>query len=89
MDRNTQGLREVHERLVSFIAAHTCLSKATLGLADSIVEFYAPEVRRPEICRVHCMLCIDTNGYLLLMVAVGIVLGVLLCGVEVVEAESE
>lgn len=39
-----KSLREVHERLVSFIAAHTNLGKATLSLADSIVEFYSPQV---------------------------------------------
>lgn len=44
-ETQTQSLREVHERLVSFIAAHTSLGKATLSLADSIVEFYSPQVK--------------------------------------------
>lgn len=44
-DRHTQSLRNVHERLVAFISAHTTLGQATLGLADSIVEFYSPEVK--------------------------------------------
>ena len=38
------NLRQIHERLVDFIAAQVALSKATLRLADSIVDFYAPEV---------------------------------------------
>ncbi|CAN0146698.1 unnamed protein product, partial [Hapterophycus canaliculatus] len=42
-ERHTQSLRNVHERLVAFISAHTSLGQATLGLADSIVEFYSPE----------------------------------------------
>ncbi|CAM9776170.1 unnamed protein product, partial [Pylaiella littoralis] len=42
-ETQTQSLREVHERLVSFIAAHATLGKATLSLADSIVEFYSPQ----------------------------------------------
>lgn len=44
IDDSTQTLREVHERLVAFISAHSVLSNATLRLADSIVEFYSPEV---------------------------------------------
>lgn len=40
-----QGLRDVHQRLVGFVAAQTSLSKATLALADSVVDFYSPEVR--------------------------------------------
>lgn len=49
-DRHT-NLLQIHKRLVDFIAAHTSLSKATLRLADSIVDFYAPEVcnRRKKI----------------------------------------
>lgn len=42
-DRQT-NLCQIHERLIDFITAHTSLSKATLRLADSIVDFYAPEV---------------------------------------------
>lgn len=45
-ERHTQSLRNVHERLVAFISAHASLGQATLGLADSIVEFYSPEVNK-------------------------------------------
>lgn len=43
-DRHMQSLREVHERLSAFINARNQLSKFTLSLADSIVDFYSPEV---------------------------------------------
>lgn len=43
-ERHTRSLREVHERLVSYIQAHSTLGKATLSLADSIVDFYLPQV---------------------------------------------
>lgn len=48
-DRHMQSLREVHERLVAFINAHVGLSKFTLSLADSIVDFYSPEVRAKHL----------------------------------------
>ncbi|CAB1097077.1 unnamed protein product [Ectocarpus sp. CCAP 1310/34] len=41
---HTQSLREVHERLVSFVQCHTQLASSTIGLADSILDFYSPEV---------------------------------------------
>lgn len=47
------ALRLVHGRLLCYIAAHNALSKATLELADSIVEFYSPEVRTCLAC-VQC-----------------------------------
>lgn len=47
------ALRLVHGRLLGYIAAHNALSKATLELADSIVEFYSPEVRTCLVC-VQC-----------------------------------
>lgn len=43
-ERQIQSLREVHERLVSYVQAHSALGKATLSLADSIVDFYLPQV---------------------------------------------
>lgn len=43
-ERQTQSLREVHERLVSYVQAHSALGQATLSLADSIVDFYLPQV---------------------------------------------
>ena len=43
-DRHMQSLREVHERLCAFINAQNGMSKCTLSLADSIVDFYSPEV---------------------------------------------
>lgn len=46
-ERQTQSLREVHERLVSYVQAHSALGKATLNLADSIVDFYLPQVSVP------------------------------------------
>lgn len=45
LSTDSQSLRAVHDRLLEFIAAHSTLSKVTLALADSIVEFYLPEVR--------------------------------------------
>lgn len=43
-ERQTRSLREVHERLVSYVAAKSNLCNATMALADSIVDFYLPEV---------------------------------------------
>lgn len=43
-ERHTKSLREVHERLVAYVHAHSALGKATLSLADSIVDFYLPQV---------------------------------------------
>jgi len=47
-ERQTQSLREVHQRLVSYVAAHSNLCNATMALADSIVDFYLPEVGAGE-----------------------------------------
>ncbi|CAM9820259.1 unnamed protein product, partial [Ectocarpus fasciculatus] len=42
-EHHTQSLREVHERLVSFVQCHTQLASSTIGLADAILDFYSPE----------------------------------------------
>lgn len=52
------GLRQIQQRLVAFIEAQRSLSKSTLSLADSIVDFYNPE----EVC-----LCVSAAGCFLLI----------------------